>query len=94
MREFARLSSQEVLFRTKAQSTSHEVLASGHPDRFKVYYVILRSEEESWEAKDKAMEGLINKANEAWLQTNVSLFKHVLDYEAKLDVFLDKAGAG
>ena len=91
-REFARLSSQEVLFHTQAQSTGHEMLASGHPDRFKVYYAILRSEEESSEAKDKAMEGLINKVSEAWLRTNASLFKHILDYEAKLDAFLDKAG--
>ena len=42
------------------------------------------------EAKDKAMEEILNKASEAWLQTNASLFKHVLDYEAKLDAFLDK----
>ena len=65
-REFAKLSSQEVLFRTQAQSTGHEMLASRCPDHFKVYYVILRSEEESSEAKDKAMEGLINKVSEAW----------------------------
>ena len=38
------------------------------------------------------MEEIINKASEAWLQTNASLFKHVLDYEAKLNAFLDKAG--
>ena len=38
------------------------------------------------------MEEILNKVREAWLQTNVSLFKHILDYEAKLDVFLDKAG--
>ena len=91
-REFARLSSQEVLFHTQAQSTGHKMLASGHPDHFKAYYVILQSEEESSEAKDKAMEGLINKVSEVWLQTNASLFKHVLDYEVKLDAFLDKAG--
>ena len=67
MREFAKLSSQEVLFCTQAQSTGHEMLASGRPDRFTVYYVILRSAEESSEAKDKAMEELINKVSEAWL---------------------------
>ena len=39
VREFAKLSSQEVLFRTHAQSTSHEMLARGCPDRFTVYYV-------------------------------------------------------
>ena len=34
-REFTRLSSQEVLFHTQAQSTGHEMLASGCPDRLK-----------------------------------------------------------
>ena len=92
MREFARLSSQEVLFHTQAQSTGHEILASGCPDHFKAYYAILRSEEESSEAKDKTMEELLNKVSEAWLRTEGSLFKHVLDYEAKLNAFLDKAG--
>ena len=66
-REFARLSSQEVLFCTQAQSTGHKVLASRHPDHFKVYYMILCSEEESLEAKDKAMEELLNKVSEGWL---------------------------
>ena len=92
VREFARLSSEEVLFRTQAQSTSHESLASGHPDQFSTYYKILQSDRESSDAKDKAMEEILNKASEAWLQTNASLFKHVLDYEGKLNTFLDKAG--
>ena len=91
-REFARLSSKEVLFCTQAQSTSHESLASGCPDRFSTYYKILRSDRESLDAKDKAMEEILNKVSEAWLQTNTSLFKHVLDYEGKLNVFLDKVG--
>ena len=42
-REFVKLSSQEVLFHTQAQSTSYEMLASGHPDCFTAYYAILRS---------------------------------------------------
>ena len=91
MREFTKLSSQKVLFHTQAQSTSYEMLASRCPDRFTVYYAILQSDEESSEAKDKAIEELRNLVSEVWLQTNVSLFKHVLDYEAKLDAFLDKA---
>ena len=90
--EFTKLSSQEVLFHTQAQSTGYEMLASRHPDRFTAYYMILQSNEESTEAKDKAIEELLNRASEAWLQTNMSLFKHVLDYEVKLDVFLDRAG--
>ena len=40
-REFVRLSSEEVLFRTQAQSTSHETLASARPDQFSTYYQIL-----------------------------------------------------
>ena len=40
-REFIRLSSEEVIFRTQAQSTSHETLASARPDRFSTYYQIL-----------------------------------------------------
>ena len=67
MWEFAKLSNQEVLFHTQAQSTSYEMLASGHPDRFTAYYVILQSDQESSEAKDKAIEELLNKVSEAWL---------------------------
>ena len=75
VREFVKLSSQEVLFCTQAQSTGYKMLASGHPDRFTAYYVILRSDEESTEAKDKAMEELLNRVSEAWLRTNASSFK-------------------
>ena len=91
-RGFAKLSSQEVLFCTQAQSTSYKMLASGHPDHFTAYYMILWSDEESTEAKDKAIEELLNRASDTWLQTNALLFKHVLDYEVKLDTFLDRAG--
>ena len=66
-REFTRLSSEEVLVRTWAQSTGLESLASGCPDHFAMYYKILQSDQQSLEAKDKAMEKIINKANEAWL---------------------------
>ena len=66
-REFARLSSEEVLFHTQAQSISHESLASGHPDHFATYYEILQSDQESSEAKEKAMQEIINKVSEAWL---------------------------
>ena len=38
------------------------------------------------------MEEILHKVSEAWLQTNMSLFKHILDYEGKLNTFLDKAG--
>ena len=86
MREFARLSSEEVLFRTQAQSTSHETLASGHPDQFSTYYQILWSNKEPSDAKDKAMEELIDKVSEAWSRANTSLFKHVLNYESKLNM--------
>ena len=79
--EFAKLSNQEVLFHTQAQSTSYEMLASGHLDCFTAYYAILQ-----------AIEELLNKASEVWLWANASLFKLVLDYEAKLDAFLDRTG--
>ena len=92
VQEFAKLSNQEVLFHTQAQSTSYEMLASGHLDHFTAYYTILRSNQESSEAKDKAIEELLNNVSEAWLQANASLFKHMLDYEVKLDAFLDRTG--
>ena len=92
VREFVRLSSQEVLFHTQAQSTSHESLAHRHLDHFTTYYKILWSDQQSSEAKDKAMEEILNKVSEAWVETNVALFKHVLDYDAKLDAFLNKSG--
>ena len=92
VRDFVRLSSQEVLFCTQVQSTGHELLAGGHPDRFTTYYEILRSDQQSSEAKHMAMEEILNKASKAWLKTNAALFKHVLDYEAKLDAFLNKTG--
>ena len=91
-REFVRLSSEEVVFRTQAQSTSHETLASMRPDRFSTYYQILRSDEEPSDARNKAMEEIISAANRAWLRANETLFDHVLDYERKLNAFLDKVG--
>ena len=90
--EFIRLSSQEVLFHTQVQSTGHESLANGRPDRFMTYYEILRSDQQSSEAKDKAMEEILDKVSQVWIKTNAVLFKHVLDYEAKLDAFLNKTG--
>ena len=91
-REFVRLASEEVLFRTQAQSTSHETLASGCPDRFSTYYQILQSEKEPSATRDEAMEEIISAVSKAWSRANASLFKHVLDYERKLNAFLDKAG--
>ena len=91
-REFVRLSSEEVLFRTQAQSTSHEALASAHPDRFSTYYQTLRSDEEPSDARNKAMEEIVDAVNRAWSRANETLFKHVLDYEGKLNAFLDKVG--
>ena len=38
------------------------------------------------------MEEIIFAASKAWSQANVTLFKHVLAYERKLNAFLDKAG--
>ena len=90
--EFIQLSSEEVLFHTQAQSTSHETLASAHPDRFSTYYQILWSDEEPSDARNKAMEEIVNVVNKAWSRANETLFNHVLDYERKLNAFLDKVG--
>ena len=38
------------------------------------------------------MKEIMKKASNAWLRTNASLFKHVLDYESKLNTFLDTEG--
>ena len=38
------------------------------------------------------MEEILNQASQAWLKTNAALFKHILDYEAKLEKFLNKTG--
>ena len=92
-REFIRLSREEVLFRTQAQSTSHETLASTRPDRFSTYYQILRSDEEPSDTRAKAMEEIISAVNRAWLRANETLFDHILDYERKLNTFLDKVGS-
>ena len=91
-REFVRLANEEVLFCTQAQSTSHKMLASGHPDQFSTYYQILQSDKEPSAAQDKAMDEIISTASKAWSQANMTLFKHVLDYKRKLNAFLDKAG--
>ena len=99
VREFVKLSSQEVLFCTQAQSTGYKMLASGHPDRFTAYYAILRSDEESTEAKDKAMEELLNRVSEHGYE-QMRHHSNALDYEAKLDAFfrqswgLDKSAGG
>ena len=92
MWEFVRLSSQEVLFCTQVQSTGHKSLAGGHPEHFTTYYEILRSGQQPSEGKDKAMEEILNQASQVWLKTNAALFKHVLDYETKLEKFLNKTG--
>ena len=57
-----------------------------------MYYEILQSGQQPSEAKDKAMEEILKQVSQAWLKTNMALFKHVLDYEAKLDKFLNKTG--
>ena len=91
-REFIRLSSREVLFHTQAQSTSHEALASTHPEHFSTLYQILRSDEEPSDVRNKAMEEIVDAANKAWSRANETLFHHVLDYEGKLNAFFNKVG--
>ena len=91
-REFIKLSSGEVLFRTQAQSTSHEMLASARPDHFSTLYQTLRSDEEPSDARNKAMEEIVDAVSKAWSRANETLFDHVLDYEGKLNAFLDEVG--
>ena len=68
MQEFAKLSNQEVLFHTQAQSTGYEMLASGYPDHFTAYYMQYCSPTRTlWKPNDKAIEELLNKVSEAWL---------------------------
>ena len=59
--KFAKLSNQKVPFHTQAQSTSYKMLASRHLDCFTACYAILQSDQESSEAKDKAIEELLNR---------------------------------
>ena len=72
-REFAKLSSQEVLFHAQAQSTGYKIVASGCPDYFMAYYAILQSDKDSGEARDKVIEELLNQVGEAWMHTNSML---------------------
>ena len=41
---------------------------------------------------NKAMEEIVEAANKAWSWGNETLFHHVLDYEGKLNTFLNKVG--
>ena len=91
-REFVRLASGEVLFHTQAQSTSHETLASACPNHFSTLYRTLWSDEEPSDARNKAMEEIVDAANKAWSRANETLFDHVLDYERKLNAFLARVG--
>ena len=62
-----------------------EVLASACPDHFSTFYQTLRSDEEPSDARNKAMEEIVDAANKAWSQANETLFHHVLDYEGKVE---------
>ena len=63
-----------------------------HPERFSALYQILRSDEEPPDVRDKAMEEIVDAANKAWSWANETRFQHVLDYEGKLNTFLNKVG--
>ena len=62
------------------------------PTVFLRYYQTLRSDEEPSDARNKAMEEIVDTATKAWSRANETLFDHVLDYERKLNAFLDKVG--
>ena len=63
------------------------------PECFLALYQILRSDEEPPDIRDKAMEEIVNAANKAWSRANEILFQHVIDYEGKLNAFLNKVGS-
>ena len=70
-----------------AQSTGYEKVASGHPNHLTAYYAIMCSEGE--QVKDlEVVDHLCKKAGNVWLETNSTLFQHVLEYEAKLNEFI------
>ena len=62
------------------------------PTIFSTLYQTLRSDEEPSDARNKAMEEIVDAANKAWSWANETLFHHVLDYEGKLNAFLNKVG--
>ena len=70
------------------QATGYEMIASGCPDHITTYYAIMCSEEEKVKEFDEAIDHLCEKAGEAWLETNSTLFCHALEYEAKLNEFV------
>ena len=62
------------------------------PKRFSALYQILRSDEEPPDVHDKAMEEIVDAVNKAWSRAYETLFQHVIDYEEKLNAFLNKVG--
>ena len=92
-KDFANLSCQEALFCIAAQSTSYEKVASGHPDCYTVYYAIMHTEGENNTEHEEAIEYLCKKEGQAWLDTDSTLFWHILEFEAKLAEFLTEAEA-
>ena len=83
--EFINLSSQEVLFHMGAQATGYEKVASGCPDCVTAYYHAIMK------ISDKAIDCLHERAGDAWLDTNSTLFQHALEYEMKMNDFLTES---
>ena len=75
------------------QATGYEKAANGHPDSVTTYYLMIKSEGEGASAKkiDEAIDCLWEEAGEAWLDTNMILFHHTLEYQNKMSDFLTES---
>ena len=92
--DFIQLSHKEALFHMGVQVTGYEKAASGHPDCVTAYYSMIKCEGEGTSVKkiDEAIERLQKEAGEAWLDTNLILFHHALEYQNKMSNFLTESG--
>ena len=92
-KDFTNLSCQEALFHIVAQSTGYEKVASRHPDHYTAYYAIMYSEGDNDNEHEELIEDLHKKVCQAWLDTNSTLFWHVLEFETKFVEFLTEVEA-
>ena len=83
-KDFTELSSQEALFHIMVQVSSYENVADGHPDHYTTYYAIMCSEGDDDDECERSIKGLHKKASKAWLDTNSTLFQHILEFETEL----------
>ena len=87
---FIQLSHKEALFRIGVQATGYEKATSGCPNHITTYYLMIKSEGEGVSAKklNEAINHLQEEAGKSWLDTKSTLFRHILEYQKKMIVFL------